>query len=628
MFGQFEQMQSAQALRQERELRNRGLSEDLDDDAAIRQVLRRRLGVDVDTGLPSAFNDPNQPPPTSAPAALPTTGLPANMGGGSTSASNDNRIVSGGVDLDDAIAELQRMGRGTAANRLRDKVFEWRKQQADEYKTIVDTNKTRIDMAARIAQGIKDDASFRRALPQIRELVGERYAAMLGDTYNPDIVEQMITQGMDASTLLTKQRDAFEKAMRQLEFQRNASKDDREWTAKQPDIIKSWTQIGSEYLSLSKSQDDWNIGIQLLESGVAGLPETTRHQILGRFPRQFSSANVEAVRQLPMSQSERSNERQRILDREAADRRAAAQDDEPLTPDAIEIAARSFIQGSPMRDLVQGIGKNAQINRDKILNRVAELVPDLDISRQKILYDSVRTASVDLQKLLARVRSFEQTALKNLDVFLGQAKKVVDSGSPLINRPLRAFSAQVLGSPNMAAFRTARGTIVPEFARLLGSANALGIITNEQRQEVNAMIPEDATLRQVYEAARVLKTDARNRVESAEAELTALSNLLTNDPARSGVQTVPPEQRRPSTVGQGAPPPGRGAGGGPGAAAAAGAAAGGPSVASPAGAGQPSRPGYVLMRDTDGTTLWVANADVSEALADGATIVATGTGGR
>src|SRR6185312_7392831 len=141
-----------------------------------------------------------------------------------------------------------------------------------------------------------------------------------------------------------------------------------------------------------------------------------------------------------------------------------------LTPQATAMAGQMYQQTGQLPTGMRSPGMSAGI-----LNQAAAApggVPN--IAGNKMAY-AADTHSLDsLQKNFDQVTAFENTAGKNLDVFLNTAKKVVDSGSPLVNTPLRNISAKVAGNENMAAFNAARVTALTEISKVLNSSNASG----------------------------------------------------------------------------------------------------------------------------------------------------------
>ena len=186
----------------------------------------------------------------------------------------------------------------------------------------------------------------------------------------------------------------------------------------------------------------------------------------------------------------------------------------------------------------RGVAGLAQ-NR-KIMNRASELYPG-SMAEGTAEYAANKNSLQGIQKQFDQVSAFENTAGKNLDVFLNQAKKVVDSGSPWINKPLRSVASGALGSEDQAAFNAARQTAVTEIAKVLSSANAgSGVLSDSARQEVEGLIGPNASLKQIVSAANVLKKDMANRHQSYQDQIADIQGRI------GGKKAAPPAGATPS----------------------------------------------------------------------------------
>ncbi len=144
-----------------------------------------------------------------------------------------------------------------------------------------------------------------------------------------------------------------------------------------------------------------------------------------------------------------------------------------------------------------------------------------------------------LQKQRDAISSFENTALKNIDIFLDTAGKVVDTGSPLANTPVRAVTGKALGSPDQAAYDTARQVAINEVAKIISNPNLSGQLSDSARHEVEAFNPTNATLGQSVAVMRVLKQDMANRAQSMDQTLSEIRGRISkSEPKGSGGDTA------------------------------------------------------------------------------------------
>jgi hypothetical protein len=202
----------------------------------------------------------------------------------------------------------------------------------------------------------------------------------------------------------------------------------------------------------------------------------------------------------------------------AKDRAAAVgQNDVTLSPAAQRLAAERYLTTGESPNL--GMGRSGGKAKASILNLAGELAPDTNLAGATAGYKSTTKSLGELQAQADKVNAFERTALANLDTFLGQAKKVRDTGSPLLNKGGRAFDESVMGDPNMAAFSAARQTAVNEIGKILSGSMGNAGLSDSARHEVEALMGPNATVAQLMAAAEILKRDMHNRKVSVEAEL-------------------------------------------------------------------------------------------------------------
>ena len=96
----------------------------------------------------------------------------------------------------------------------------------------------------------------------------------------------------------------------------------------------------------------------------------------------------------------------------------------------------------------------------------------------------------------------------------------------------------MIGTANMAAFRTALQVAQTESARVLSSANASGTaLTDSMRKDLQDMVNGDMTLPAMTAALNTLKQDMGNRTQAYQANISDLQgkikNAGTNAPATS-----------------------------------------------------------------------------------------------
>jgi|GEM_PF-4364857 len=200
---------------------------------------------------------------------------------------------------------------------------------------------------------------------------------------------------------------------------------------------------------------------------------------------------------------------------------------------AVDQGANLYIKTGTLPAVGNGAAGGAL--RRRILNRAAELSQGADIAGNKAGYHADTDSLASLQKSTDAVNSFERTAGKNLDNFLAYAKEPIDTGSPLLNKPLRAVDEKVFGSPKMAGFNVARQVAVNEIAKVLGGGSGGGALSDSARHEVEGLIGPDATFSQIIEASTILKRDMASRKQSMADEIAAIRGRIGGKPAAEAV---------------------------------------------------------------------------------------------
>jgi hypothetical protein len=181
-----------------------------------------------------------------------------------------------------------------------------------------------------------------------------------------------------------------------------------------------------------------------------------------------------------------------------------------------------------------GRGGPALATNKAIMNRAAELHPEGSLAANSAEYKANADSLKKLQGNLDAVSAFENTAKKNIDLLVTQGRKIVDSGSPWINTPLRAVGQQGLGSEELSAFNAARQVAVNEVAKVTSSPGLTGQLTDSARHEIESFMPQNATLKQVVRVAEILKKEMSNRHESYQEQINDIKGRMKVTPAQGG----------------------------------------------------------------------------------------------
>lgn len=225
-----------------------------------------------------------------------------------------------------------------------------------------------------------------------------------------------------------------------------------------------------------------------------------------------------------------------ILARERAQLDRELQSGDELSNDAKSTAARMYLQTGQMPQL--GMGKAATKNRSDIMNLAAKMQPDADLGTAKAGFAADENSLKKLQATRDSTVAFENTAGKNLDQFMQQIKGVIDTGSPLLNQPLRTLSDTAFGSTNQAAVNAARMVATTEIAKVLNNPGGNAALSDSARAEANQLLGPNVTVAQAYKVASLLRQDMANRRQSYDDQLTEIKNRIGgNKPAPAAAPT-------------------------------------------------------------------------------------------
>ena len=203
-----------------------------------------------------------------------------------------------------------------------------------------------------------------------------------------------------------------------------------------------------------------------------------------------------------------------------------------MTPQAIDQAAQMYLQtGQIPQGGTRGIAGMAQATA--IRNRAAELDPNASLMANKGVYQANADSLKNLQKQYDQVTAFENTALKNLDQVAQAASQVPELGSRFGNIPVRMISDKMLGTPQMAQFRTALLTAQTEAAKVLSSATGAGVLSDQARKEAEDVLDGNLPYPAMMASINQLKTDFNNRKTSYQAQIADIQNRLKNAPQSS-----------------------------------------------------------------------------------------------
>jgi hypothetical protein len=210
----------------------------------------------------------------------------------------------------------------------------------------------------------------------------------------------------------------------------------------------------------------------------------------------------------------------------ASGRANAVADASGLTEDDYQRAGQQF----GMTGVMPALGRDS-VTRGRIAHAAQQWARDNGFSPQDVVtmqaaYAGDKESLKKFQSQRDQISSFEQTARKNLDLFLNAASKIPDTGMPWLNTPLRDLNANLIGSENMAAVNAARNVANNEIAKVTSGGGLGGVLSDSARHEVEAYNPKNATFAQTLAVAKILKADMANRMGSMDATLSEIKGRI------------------------------------------------------------------------------------------------------
>lgn len=215
----------------------------------------------------------------------------------------------------------------------------------------------------------------------------------------------------------------------------------------------------------------------------------------------------------------------------------------PQDQDALDFAANNYRQTGQMP---AGYARSPKTT-SAIIARAAELdqqAGGAGIAANKAVLQANTDSLKKLQASFDTVNAFEQTADKNIDMLKGFAQKVPDLGARFANVPVRMFTGNMIGTDNMAAFKTALAPVQAESAKILNSANLSGQLSDSARHELQDIVDGNSTYSALVSSLNVLQQDFKNRHDSYQAQIADIQQRIKG--AGNGAQ--PSAQSGPAAI--------------------------------------------------------------------------------
>lgn len=212
--------------------------------------------------------------------------------------------------------------------------------------------------------------------------------------------------------------------------------------------------------------------------------------------------------------------------------------------DALTMAAKNYLATGTLPPM--GMGQAGVAARIAIMNEAAKIDPNASLAANKAVYHADTGNLANLQKTEGTLSAFESTANKNLDQYVTAYQKLADTGSPLLNRPIRTLQGSALGDPNVAAANAAASVALREIARVTNDPKLSGALTDSARQEVTGLVPAGATLQQLASVVKVLRADMGNVHSSIKDQIASVKAGIDANPNKPATDAAAQTTTQPS----------------------------------------------------------------------------------
>lgn len=189
----------------------------------------------------------------------------------------------------------------------------------------------------------------------------------------------------------------------------------------------------------------------------------------------------------------------------------------------------------------------------RVSNLVARMFPGRNLAQARAAFRGNEKSRQEIQLSSDGIEAFAAAAAKNLKMIEEVVASIPDTGSPVLNMPVRKFEASLRGDPKMAAFHALRMSLNTEYARLTQAMKLTGVgLSVDAQREVRNAISENATVGQVLAAYTVLANESGNRAASMQEMLSIIDNRMqiqaqinAERAAASGAPIVSESERPP-----------------------------------------------------------------------------------
>jgi hypothetical protein len=201
----------------------------------------------------------------------------------------------------------------------------------------------------------------------------------------------------------------------------------------------------------------------------------------------------------------------------------------------------------------KGLSKAAQVraqNGLRTISRVTGLDPTTLTARLTETPALAKQIGETVQRSGA-IQRLNNTIDAHGKVLEDVAKNVADSGSPLLNAPIREWRRRLAGSPELKRFDVARNEIQREYAYLTaGGAQSRAMLPVTTSQNMDKLLSDDVTIPEAAAIVDQIRIGARTEQQAMQKTVQDLQRQMMMGPAgqatgATGATTPPPAANRP-----------------------------------------------------------------------------------
>lgn len=196
-----------------------------------------------------------------------------------------------------------------------------------------------------------------------------------------------------------------------------------------------------------------------------------------------------------------------------------------LTPDAVDRAANDYYIDGTMPARLN------PMERAIIMNRAAEIATGAgDNSEAGTIRKAANKANKAALGVVTRQEQmtsvFERDAEKRLDLVLGLAKKADLSGSPALNRWIRAGRQNIEGDADVNNLNSAMISLQAELAKVLSGALGNAGVSDAARAEAAQIINSNMSMEQLNSLAPNIRKELHFKLDSFKEQRKSLEDSL------------------------------------------------------------------------------------------------------